>query len=72
MDITMCEGKNCDLSITCYKYTATPSQYRQSYFTESPIENGECEHYWETPKERAKNLMKLKKGHNEKTKTKNS
>ena len=67
MDITMCEGKNCDLSITCYRYTATPSEYIQSYFTETPIENGECEYYWQDAKERAKNLMKLKKGYNEKT-----
>jgi len=72
MDITMCEGKNCDLSITCYRYTATPSKYIQSYFTEAPIENGECEYYYPDAKERAKNLMKLKKGYNEKTKTKNS
>jgi hypothetical protein len=66
MDITMCEGKNCDLSITCYRYTATPSQYRQSYFTESPIKDNNCDEYLETPKERAKNLMKLKKGYKEK------
>lgn len=66
-DITMCNGKNCDLSLTCYRYTAKPSSY-QSYFTEAPIENGECEYYWQDAKERAKNLMKLKKGYNEKTK----
>ena len=72
MDITMCDGKDCELKETCYRYTATPSNYRQSYFTEAPIENGECEYYYPDAKERAKNLMKLKKGYNEKTKTKNS
>jgi hypothetical protein len=65
-DITMCDGKNCDLSLTCYRYTAKPNEYRQSYFTESPIENGECEHYWEDPKERSRKLMKLKNGYKEK------
>jgi hypothetical protein len=64
-DITMCNGKNCDLLLTCYRYTAKPNEYRQSYFTESPIENGECEHYWEDPKERAKKLMRLKDGYKE-------
>lgn len=44
-DITMCNGKNCNLALTCYRYTATPSSY-QYYFTETPIENGECEYYW--------------------------
>ena len=67
-DITMCNGKGCDLALTCYRYTATPSKYMQSYFVESPIENNECEYYWQDSKERAKNLMKLKKGYNEKTK----
>ncbi len=67
MDITMCDGQGCDLKTTCYRYTATPNEYMQSYFTETPIKNGECEHYWQDAKERAKNLMKLKKGCNEKT-----
>ena len=66
-DITMCNGQGCELKETCYRYTATPSKYMQSYFTETPIKNGECEHYWQDAKERAKNLMKLKKGYNEKT-----
>ena len=66
-DITMCNGQGCELKETCYRYTATPSKYMQSYFTETPIKNGECEYYWQDAKERAKNLMKLKKGYNEKT-----
>ena len=65
-DITMCNGKNCDLSLTCYRYTAKPNEYRQqSYFTESPIKDNNCDEYWETPKERAKNLMRLKDGYKE-------
>ena len=44
-DITMCNGKNCPLRKKCYRYTATPGHW-QSYFTETPIKNGECEYYW--------------------------
>jgi hypothetical protein len=47
MDITMCNGKNCELASTCLRYKATPSKYGQSYFTEEPIEDGQCDYYWE-------------------------
>ena len=71
-DITMCNGEGCDLKSTCYRYTATPSEYRQAYFLVAPIEDEQCGYYWQDAKERAKNLMKLKKGYNEKAKTKDS
>ena len=45
-DITMCNGNNCDLASTCYRYKATPS-IRQSYFIESPVEDEQCDYYWE-------------------------
>ena len=45
-DITMCDGKNCDLSSTCLRYKATPSM-RQSYFVEAPIEDEQCDYYIE-------------------------
>ena len=44
-DITMCEGKDCNLKESCYRYKAKANEYRQSYFTESPIKNGKCEMY---------------------------
>lgn len=48
-DITMCEGLECPLKESCYRYTATPNEFRQSYFLEIPLkEDGECEHYWES------------------------
>ena len=49
-DITMCEGKDCPLKETCYRYTATPNEYRQSYFVNPPYdeEKKECTHYWKT------------------------
>lgn len=30
-DITMCMSEECKLKDHCYRYTAEPSQYRQSY-----------------------------------------
>ena len=56
-DITMCNGKNCSKSATCYRHTATANEYRQSYFMTAPvvIKDGKeyCEHYWNN-KERNK------------------
>jgi hypothetical protein len=49
-DITMCEGKGCELKSTCYRHNATPNEYRQSYFTESPIKDGQCDEYWKLKK----------------------
>lgn len=36
-DITKCEGRQCELKDTCYRYTSEPSKYRQSYFTSPPL-----------------------------------
>ena len=44
-DITMCKGKGCEAKHTCYRYTAKPSDYLQSYFLVSPIKNNGCEYY---------------------------
>lgn len=46
-DITMCAGKDCTLKETCYRHTATPSEYHQSYFLNPPIKEDKCDHYWE-------------------------
>ena len=47
-DITKCKGTNCDLALTCYRYTA-PKGYIQSYFTEVPLnkETNTCDEYWD-------------------------
>ena len=45
-DITMCNGNNCDLASICYRYKAEPS-IRQSYFVEAPVEDEQCDYYWE-------------------------
>ena len=46
-DITMCSGIDCPLKENCYRYTAQPSKYRQSFFSEVPynIEEKRCEYF---------------------------
>ena len=58
-DISMCEGTGCPSKDSCYRFTATPSEYRQAYFSEPPIKDGKCEYYWED-----KQINKLKDGEN--------
>jgi len=45
-DITMCSGEGCEIKEICYRYKATPSEFIQSYFTESPNKGLECDYYW--------------------------
>ena len=47
-DICMCSGKDCPKKDSCYRHTAEPHPYRQSYFMNPPMdkETKECEHYW--------------------------
>lgn len=35
-DITMCVGADCPLRETCYRYTATPNEHRQSFADFTP------------------------------------
>ena len=45
-DISMCEGKGCELKEKCYRHTANRSE-RQSFFMKEPNTTPtECEHYW--------------------------
>ena len=45
-DITMCEWTDCPMKEECYRYKAKPDE-PQLYFTEPPIEDWECEYFWE-------------------------
>ena len=45
-DITMCPGTNCPQKEKCYRFTANPSEYMQSYFMEAPIKDDKCDYYW--------------------------
>jgi hypothetical protein len=48
-DISKCNGVNCPLKETCYRYTSEPSEFWQAYsdFDKHREESGEdCEYYW--------------------------
>lgn len=55
-DITMCNNKTCDNREKCYRFTATPNEWRQSYFYKDPEptisvnsldgETFDCEHFY--------------------------
>jgi hypothetical protein len=38
-DITMCKGRDCPLKNNCYRYTATPDELAQSYFSGPPVKS---------------------------------
>lgn len=37
-DITMCTGVGCDMKQDCYRFTAEPNPYRQSFFCTPPLD----------------------------------
>ena len=45
-DITMCEGEGCPIKNHCYRHISKPSEFRQSYFEESPWDGKRCEMFW--------------------------
>lgn len=46
-DISMCNDSICHRHETCYRFKATPDKYAQSYFTETPRYDEECDYYWD-------------------------
>lgn len=44
-DITMCEGGDCPLKESCYRFRAPKNPYRQAFFVNIPYQNGECKKY---------------------------
>jgi len=46
-DITMCKGSGCRARNHCYRFTATPDPYRQSWFVQTPGSNKKCDYYYE-------------------------
>lgn len=44
-DITMCNDDKCHLKNKCYLFMAIPSEYRQSYFSETPRNDYDCEYF---------------------------
>jgi len=58
-DITKCKGGNCNMKESCYRFTAKDSEYRQSYFSELPInKDGSCDMYWDKNQENILNQLK--------------
>ena len=48
-DITMCTSIDCPMRTWCYRYTATPAEWFQGYFTEAPYDNNNptyCDYFW--------------------------
>lgn len=44
-DITMCKGDGCVARHHCYRFAATPHEYRQSWFMNPPGSDKKCEYY---------------------------
>jgi len=44
-DITMCNGMGCNARSSCYRHTAKPDEYTQSYFLNEPIKENVCVYY---------------------------
>ena len=50
-DITMCQEDQCPRRNLCYRYTARPDQYWQSYFAKKPCDDyATCREFWDTTK----------------------
>lgn len=49
-DVCMCKGQSCLRKESCYRFTATPNPYWQSYFMVPPVDvnTQECSHFWDT------------------------
>lgn len=49
-DISKCSGEDCPVKEKCYRFTATASEFMQSYFFEPPLKIKDgvftCEMYW--------------------------
>lgn len=54
-DITMCKGEGCAQKTKCYRFCAKPDQL-QSYFSNSPIKDGECKYFWPHTKKEKKDM----------------
>jgi hypothetical protein len=57
-DITMCVGIGCPYKEKCYRYSAKPSEFLQSWFMETPIKDGKCDMFWGDNAEAVWNQLK--------------
>ena len=43
----MCKGTDCPMKESCYRFTAIPDEFWQSYFTEVPLsDDDKCTYYY--------------------------
>lgn len=50
-DITMCAGLGCPHKEGCFRFTATPNEYRQSFFSKTPLkEDNSCDYFYDNGK----------------------
>ena len=47
-DISMCNNTKCNRRLTCYRFTAKPNPFMQSYSAFKPDADGKCDAYWNT------------------------
>jgi hypothetical protein len=43
-DISLCWNEQCELKYHCYRYTAEPSEFRQSYGDFEPNDDESCDY----------------------------
>jgi hypothetical protein len=51
-------GTGCPYKEKCYRYTAKPSEFQQSWFMEVPIKDGKCDMFWGDNAESVWNQLK--------------
>jgi hypothetical protein len=44
-DISLCLNEDCKLKMKCYRYTATPNEWRQSYTFFKPDSENSCQYF---------------------------
>ena len=57
-DIAKCMGKDCKVKKSCYRFTAPPSEYWQSYIMPQ-VKDGKCDMYWETKSKRNESNIRI-------------
>ena len=45
-DITKCQGTKCPVKEHCKRFTATPNEHWQAYFSKPPLKKGKCDMFW--------------------------
>jgi hypothetical protein len=60
-NISMCMNSKCFHSESCYRFTAKPSEYSQSYGAYTPNSKGDCKYYWKLTEDNVVDLTKREK-----------